>query len=421
MHGPWSPLKIRAFRAIWIAGLVSNIGTFMHIAAAAWTMTTLTDSPTLVGLVQTAWAVPGFLLALYAGAFADMIDRRRLISVTSLFALGVAAVLAVLQWSENLTVALLIFGTFLESVALTLSAPAFMALTPELVDEPHLPPAIGLDAVSRNIAQSVGPAVAGLIIAIINPGAVFALNAVSFIGIVLVMRNRSTTAKVSDSRQAINQVIKYGIKHVAGTKLLRNLALRLAIMLGVTSVLTSVLPIVAKQSLQVASNGFGLLSGALGVGSVGAVWILPRIRAKFGIETITLVCSGILVSEYCSFVGYFDHARGNRISFYLWCVHDGDAQHFVLYIYGSTTQCVARSGVIVGDVDGLVRYRARHLRLGRRHFIYRCRSSFSCCRDHKLCFGSVQPSGASCGYFSLNAPRKNVMVALSVWRYGSVP
>ncbi len=293
MHGPWSPLKIRAFRAIWIAGLVSNIGTFMHIAAAAWTMTTITDSPTLVGLVQTAWAVPGFLLALYAGAFADMIDRRRLISTTSLFALGVAAVLAVLQWSGNLTVELLILGTFFESVALTLSAPAFMALTPELVDEPHLPPAIGLDAVSRNIAQSFGPAVAGLVIAMINPGAVFALNAVSFIGIVLVMRNKLSAPMVADSRQAINQVIKYGIRNVVGTKLLRNLALRLAIMLGVTSVLTSVLPIVAKQSLQVASNGFGLLSGALGVGSVGAVWVLPRIRPKFGIETITLVAATI--------------------------------------------------------------------------------------------------------------------------------
>lgn len=256
-------------------------------------MTTLTDSPTLVGLVQTAWAVPGFLLALYAGAFADMIDRRRLISVTSVFALGVAAILAFLQWSGGLTIELLILGTFLESVALTLSAPAFMALTPELVDEPHLPPAIGLDAVSRNIAQSVGPAIAGLIIALINPGAVFALNAISFIGIVLVMRNKLTSAKVSDSRQAINQVISQGIRHVVGTKLLRNLALRLAIMLGVTSVLTSVLPIVAKQSLQVASNGFGLLSGALGIGSVGAVWVLPRIRPKFGIETITLVAATI--------------------------------------------------------------------------------------------------------------------------------
>ena len=75
----------------------------MHIAAAAWTMTTLSDSPTLVGLVQTAWAVPGFLLALYAGAFADMVDRRRLISVASLLALVIAVSLAMLQWSGGLT------------------------------------------------------------------------------------------------------------------------------------------------------------------------------------------------------------------------------------------------------------------------------------------------------------------------------
>ncbi|MSX99037.1 MAG: MFS transporter, partial [Actinobacteria bacterium] len=183
MLGPWSPLRIRIFRALWIAGLVSNIGTFMHIASAAWTMTTLSDSPTLVGLVQTAWAVPGFLLALYAGAFADMVDRRRLISAASFLALVIAAALAILQWSGGLTAELLILGTFLESVALTLSAPAFMAITPELVDTERLPQAIGLDAVSRNIAQSIGPAFAGAIIAAINPGAVFALNAISFVGI----------------------------------------------------------------------------------------------------------------------------------------------------------------------------------------------------------------------------------------------
>lgn len=293
MQGPWSPLKIRAFRALWLAGLVSNIGTFMHIAAAAWTMTTLTDSATLVGLVQTAWAIPGFLLALYAGAFADMVDRRRLISVTSLFALIVAALLAFLQWSGGLTIELLILGTFFESVALTLSAPAFMALTPELVDEPRLPPAIGLDAVSRNIAQSVGPAIAGIIIAAINPGAVFALNAASFVGIVAVAQRRGSAARPIVHRQSLKQAINNGIKHVVGTKQLRNLASRLAIMLGVTSVLTSVLPLFAKQNLQVASNGFGVLSGALGVGSVGAVWVLPRIRTKFGIETITLVAAAI--------------------------------------------------------------------------------------------------------------------------------
>ena len=269
----------------------------MHISAAAWTMTTITDSPTLVGLVQTAWAVPGFLLALYAGAFADMVDLRRLISITSLLALVVAALMAVLQWSGGLTAELLILGTFLESIALTLSAPAFMALTPELVDEPRLAQAIGLDAVSRNIAQSIGPAIGGAIIAIINPGAVFALNAVSFVGIVLVMQTSKSTIRRDLSNSAktseINQVIKVGVQQVVGTKLLRNLVLRLAIMLAVTSVLTAVLPIVAKESLDVASNGYGLLSGALGVGSVAAVWVLPRIRAKLNIETITLSSAGI--------------------------------------------------------------------------------------------------------------------------------
>ncbi len=269
----------------------------MHISAAAWTMTTITDSPTLVGLVQTAWAVPGFLLALHAGAFADMVDLRRLISITSLLALVVAALMAVLQWSGGLTAELLILGTFLESIALTLSAPAFMALTPELVDEPRLAQAIGLDAVSRNIAQSIGPAIGGAIIAIINPGAVFALNAVSFVGIVLVMQTSKSTIRRDLSNSAktseINQVIKVGVQQVVGTKLLRNLVLRLAIMLAVTSVLTAVLPIVAKESLDVASNGYGLLSGALGVGSVAAVWVLPRIRAKLNIETITLSSAGI--------------------------------------------------------------------------------------------------------------------------------
>ena len=269
----------------------------MHISAAAWTMTTITDSPTLVGLVQTAWAVPGFLLALYAGAIADMVDLRQLISITSLLALVVAALMAVLQWSGGLTAEFLILGTFLESIALTLSAPAFMALTPELVDEPRLAQAIGLDAVSRNIAQSIGPAIGGAIIAIINPGAVFALNAVSFVGIVLVMQTSKSTIRRDLSNSAktseINQVIKVGVQQVVGTKLLRNLVLRLAIMLAVTSVLTAVLPIVAKESLDVASNGYGLLSGALGVGSVAAVWVLPRIRAKLNIETITLSSAGI--------------------------------------------------------------------------------------------------------------------------------
>ena len=106
-----------------IASLVSNLGSFMHIAAAGWAMTDLTTSTALVGLVQTAWGVPGFLPALHAGAFADLFDRRRLIIVTEALALVIAGSLAVLDWAGGLTSDLLLLGTFLESLAITASVP----------------------------------------------------------------------------------------------------------------------------------------------------------------------------------------------------------------------------------------------------------------------------------------------------------
>jgi len=291
--GPWSPLRIALYRSIWIAALVSNVGTFMHIVAAGWAMTSLTDSPTLVGLVQTSWAVPGFVLALHAGAFADMVERRRLIALTQVLALAIAAGLGVLEMTGNLGVATLLVGTFLESVALTIAAPAFMALTPQLVGTQHLSQAFGLDSVSRNIAQSVGPALAGAVIAFTNPGAVFVLNAVSFVGILSVVRKLPKFTVQVESASKINHVIKDGIKHVVRTAQLRNIALRLALVLGATASLNSVMPVVAKESLNVGSSGFGILAGALGVGSVLAVWLLPILRKKLNAELLAVVASTI--------------------------------------------------------------------------------------------------------------------------------
>jgi len=244
-------------------------------------------------LVQTSWAVPGFVLALHAGAFADMVERRRLIALTQVLALAIAAGLGVLEMTGNLGVTTLLVGTFLESVALTIAAPAFMALTPQLVGTQHLSQAFGLDSVSRNIAQSVGPALAGAVIAFTNPGAVFVLNAVSFVGILIVVRKLPKFTVQVESASKINHVIKDGIKHVVRTAQLRNIALRLALVLGATASLNSVMPVVAKESLNVGSSGFGILAGALGVGSVLAVWLLPILRKKLNAELLAVVASTI--------------------------------------------------------------------------------------------------------------------------------
>lgn len=299
--GPWSPLRIALYRSMWIAALVSNVGTFMHIVAAGWAMTSLTDSPTLVGLVQTSWAVPGFALALHAGAFADMVERRRLIALTQVLALFIAAALGVLEMTGQLGVTTLLAGTFFESVALTIAAPAFMALTPQLVGTQYLSQAFGLDSVSRNIAQSVGPALAGAVIAFTNPGAVFMLNAVSFVGILFVVRKLPTFSAQVESAAKINHVIRDGIKHVIHTAQLRNIALRLALVLGATASLNAMLPVVAKNSLHVNASGFGILAGSLGVGAVLAVWLLPFLRKNLSSESMSLAASFVWAAAVFGF------------------------------------------------------------------------------------------------------------------------
>lgn len=267
------------YRSLWIAGLVSNIGTFMHLVAANWTMATLSSSPTLVSLVQTSWAVPGFLLALHAGAFADLLDRRRFLIVTQLAALLVAAGLAVAQGTGMMTPTVLLAGTFLESMALTFAAPAFMALTPELVDAETLPQAIGLDGISRNAAQTLGPALAGGVIALAGPGGVFVLNAVSFLGVIAVVNGYRGGVARPTRPEAINAAIREGVRHVRSRAALRNPIIRLATITAAGAGLVAVMPLVAKDRLHVSATGFGLLSAALGLGSVGAVWLLPRLHA----------------------------------------------------------------------------------------------------------------------------------------------
>ena len=121
----------------------------------------------------------------------------------------------------------------------------------------------------------------------------FALNAFSFIGIVFVAQRFKSRAVREPRAQGVNHAIGEGIKHVIGAANLRNVALRLTVVLGATSALTSVMPVVAKENLGVSASGFGLLSGALGVGSVAAVWVLPRVRGAMSTEMVVLCAAAV--------------------------------------------------------------------------------------------------------------------------------
>lgn len=286
--GPWSPLRIAVYRTVWIAALVSNVGSFMHIAAASWQMTLLTDSPTLVGLVQTAWAVPGFLLALHAGAVADMVDRVKLLYVTEIVALAIAAILGVMVISGDMTIEVLLAGTFLESVVMTLSAPVFMAATPQFVGRELMPQALGLDSASRNIAQTVGPAFAGLVIATSNAGVVFIVNAVSFVGILFVAHHFRVSIDDHLKPTRMNAAIREGLAFVWRNVETRRVMVRI-LGVGITSAaVIALVPVIASQSLDAGSVGYGFLAGALGFGSVAGIVVMPQLRARASTEAVAI-------------------------------------------------------------------------------------------------------------------------------------
>src|SRR4051812_28448433 len=149
----YAPLRHRFFRWLWIASVASNIGTWMQNVGAAWLMTDLSVSPLLVGLVQTATNLPVFVLAIPAGALADIMDRRRLLIVSQAWMLIVALILAVVTFAGILTPWLLLALPFLLGLGFALSAPAWLAITPELVPQEEIPAAIALNGVSMNAAR----------------------------------------------------------------------------------------------------------------------------------------------------------------------------------------------------------------------------------------------------------------------------
>ena len=142
----WSPLRRAVFRSVWTASIASNIGTWMQSVGAAWLMTSLTPSPLLVALMQTAISLPIFLLGLPAGALADVVDRRKLLLATETWMLLVALALGVLTLADLTSAWTLLALTFLLGLGAALNAPAWQAVIPELVERQELPSAVALNS-----------------------------------------------------------------------------------------------------------------------------------------------------------------------------------------------------------------------------------------------------------------------------------
>src|SRR5258705_8264036 len=211
----WHPLSEPLFRALWLAAVASNIGTWMHNVGADWLMTTLAPSPLMVGLMQTAENAPLFLLALPAGALADIVDRRRLLLLSQGWMLASAVALALLTFFGLTTPWILLILIFCLGLGSALNAPAWQAILPELVPRSELFAAVSLNSVAFNIARAVGPALGGLVVAAVGPWAVFFLNSLSFVGVLIVIYRwqREPVESLSPTERIVG-AMRAGLRYV---------------------------------------------------------------------------------------------------------------------------------------------------------------------------------------------------------------
>jgi len=293
----WSPLRHRLFRMLWIAAFASNMGTWIQDVGAAWLMTTLSPSPAMVALVRTASALPMFLFALPAGALADVVDRRRLLLFTQSLMLAAAALLAIFSFAGWIAPLGLLVLTFALGIGTALNAPAWQANLSELVPRNEMAPAIALNSASINLARSVGPAIGGLVIAATGPAATFALNAISFCGVIIVLyRWRRQPVRSVLPAERVLGAIRSGVRYVRhAPAVLAILARSIAFTLFASSLL-ALLPAFARFELGRGPTGYGVLLGFFGVGAVLAASQLARARARFATEDIVAVAIGVFAA-----------------------------------------------------------------------------------------------------------------------------
>jgi MFS family permease len=301
-----APLRSPVFRALWIAALVSNIGTWMQSVGAVWQVGNQSGSAALVALVQTAVSLPIVLLALPAGAAADVVDRRRLLLLTQTWMLASAAALGVATVLGLASPAVVLALTFLLGLGNAANAPAWQATIPELVGGRLLAPAVALNSAGFNIGRAIGPALGGLVVAAAGPAAVFGLNALSYLGVLAVLWRwrRPPQDKLGAGEQMLG-AIGAGIRYVRFAPLLRAVLVRTALFILPASALWALLPVVARDALGLDATGFGLLLGALGIGSVAGAVVLPRLRRAVPIDrrVVAATCLYALATVVLAVVG----------------------------------------------------------------------------------------------------------------------
>lgn len=285
-----APFRYPAFRAIWIANLASNMGSMIQSVGAAWLMTELTRSHLLIALVQVGATIPILLLGVFAGAIADNFDRRRVMLAAQTAMLLVSAALTVTTWMGAITPLLLLFFTLAVGCGTALNGPAWQASVRMQVGPRDLPQAIALNSIAFNLARSAGPALGGLLISVTGPAPAFALNAISYLALIVVLL-RWHPEVAPPKRTPMFAAIATGLRFCYQSDPVRRVLIRGSIFGTAAIALQALLPSLVRDRLHGTETIYGLCLAAFGTGSIVAALFVGDIRRRWGSDRIVSISS----------------------------------------------------------------------------------------------------------------------------------
>jgi MFS family permease len=287
-----APLRYLAFRRIWSASLLSNLGLLIQAVGAAWAMTQMTSSADKVALVQTALMLPVMLIAMPAGAIADMYDRR-IVSLLSLsVALTGATALTVLAWLGMVTPTILLVFCFVVGSGMALFGPAWQSSVSEQVPADMLPSAVALNGISYNIARSFGPAIGGIVVATAGAVAAFAANTILYLPLVVALffwRREHEPSRLP--RERLNRAIVSGVRYIANSPSIKIVLIRTLVTGLIGGSISALMPLVVRDLLHGGAQTYGIMLGAFGMGAVIGALNISEVRKRMNGEAAVRACA----------------------------------------------------------------------------------------------------------------------------------
>ena len=283
-----SPLSVTRFRWLWTASVFSNVGSFLQSVAASWLMLELTDSPLWVGAMVASTTLPLLFLALIAGALADLVNRRSIL-LASQVTMGFAATAMAIAWyTDIVTPTLLLSLGLLLGIGVAFNMPAWQAMVPDLVPRGMVASAVALNSAAFNVARAVGPALGGFLVATSGPGTAFALNALSYLGVIGVIASFRAEDWTPEHETSIGSAIALGIRFARFTAPFRWLLAIAAAFALTSSVVQTMLPNVSRDVLDGGAGLYGILLGAMGAGALVGAATRRRASDRLGRTTVPI-------------------------------------------------------------------------------------------------------------------------------------